>query len=93
MVLVRGTEAQAQALKGQTAKFMAEHMRLVLSPEKTHITHVDDGFDLLGFRILRAPWRGNKRIAYTFPSTRAVRDVMHRIKTLTNRSTLNLSLD
>ena len=93
VVLVRGTEAQAQALKEQTAKFMAEHMRLVLSPEKTHITHVDDGFDLLGFRILRAPWRGNKRIAYTFPSTRAVRDVMHRIKTLTNRSTLNLSLD
>jgi hypothetical protein len=51
---------------------------LTLSPEKTHITHVDDGFDLLGFRIVRAPWRGTKRL----------REVMHRIKTLTNRSTL-----
>ena len=28
---------------------------LTLSPEKTHITHVDDGFDLLGFRIVRRP--------------------------------------
>ena len=93
VVLVRGTEAQAHAIKQQTAEFMAEQMRLTLSPEKTHITHVDDGFDLLGFRIVRAPWRGNKRVAYTFPSQRALRDVMHRIKTLTKRSTMNLSLD
>ncbi len=93
VVLVRGTEAQPMPIKEQTAEFMAEQMRLTLSPEKTHITHVDDGFDLLGFRIVRAPWQGNKRVAYAFPSKRALRDVIHRIKTLTNRSTLNLSLD
>jgi RNA-directed DNA polymerase len=93
VVLVRGTEAQAHAIKRQTAEFMAEQMRLTLSPEKTAITHVDDGFDLLGFRVKRGPWRANKRVAYTFPSHRALREVMHRIKTLTNRSTVNLSLD
>ena len=93
VVLVRGTETQAHQIKEQTAEFMREQMRLTLSPEKTHVTHVDDGFDLLGFRIVRAPWRGKKRVAYAFPSKRALRDVMHRIKTLTNRSTLNLSLD
>ena len=74
VVMVRGTEAQAHAIKQQTAEFMAEQMRLTLSPEKTHITHVDDGFDLLGFRIVRASWRGNKRVAYTFPSQRALRE-------------------
>ena len=58
VVLVRGTEAQALQVKEQTAVFMAEQMRLTLSPEKTVITHVDDGFDLLGFRVKRAPWRG-----------------------------------
>ena len=79
--------------KEQTAEFMREQMRLTLPPEKTHVTHVDDGFDLLGFRIVRAPWRGSKRVAYAFPSKRALREIMHRIKTLTNRSTLNLSLD
>jgi RNA-directed DNA polymerase len=57
------------------------------------ITHVDDGFDLLGFRIVRRPWRENKRVAITFPSQRAFREVMHRIKTLTTRSTRNRSLD
>jgi RNA-directed DNA polymerase len=92
VVLVRGTEAQAHQVKEQTAEFMREQMRLTLSPEKTAITHVDDGFELLGFRVKRAPWRGKKRVAYTFPSQRALRAVMHRIKTLTNRSTANLSL-
>ena len=57
VILVRGTKAQAQALKEQTAEFMREQMRLTLSPEKTHITHVDDGFDFLGFRIKRRPRR------------------------------------
>ncbi len=93
VVLVRGTEAQARAIKKQTAEFMAEQMRLTLSPEKTAITHVDDGFDLLGFRIVRKPWKATKRVAITFPCQRALREVMHRIKTLTDRSTLNLSLD
>ncbi len=93
VVLVRGTEAQAHALKEQTAKFMREHMRLTLSPEKTRVTHVDDGFDLLGFRIVRRPWRGSKRVAYTFPCERALRGVMHRIKTLTKPNTTSLSLD
>ena len=94
VILVRGTKAQAQAIKEQTTEFMAEHLRLTLSPEKTHITHVDDGFDLLGFRIVRKPWRTTgKHVAYTFPSERALREIMHRIKTLTSRSTTNLSLD
>jgi RNA-directed DNA polymerase len=93
VVLVRGTEAHVHAIKEQTAAFMAEQMRLTLSPEKTAITHVDDGFELLGFRVKRAPWQTKKRVAYTFPSQRALRAVMHRIKTLTNRSTVNLSLD
>ena len=44
---------------------MREQMRL--TPEKTRVTHVDDGFDLLGFRIVRRPWKQTKRVAYTFP--------------------------
>jgi RNA-directed DNA polymerase len=67
VVLVRGTEAQAHAIKQQTAEFLREHMRLTLSSEKTHVTHADDGFDLLGFRIKRRPWRaGNRHVAYSF---------------------------
>jgi RNA-directed DNA polymerase len=63
VVLVRGTEAQAHQIKKQTAEFMAEQMRLTLSPEKTHVTHVDDGFDLLGFRIKRRSWRSAGKLS------------------------------
>ena len=34
VVLVHGTEAHARAIKQQTAEFMAEQMRMTLSPEK-----------------------------------------------------------
>ena len=93
MVLVRGTEAQAHAAQEADGRVHGRADAIDALAEKTHITHVGDGFDLLGFRIGRAPWHGNKRVAYAFPSKRALRDVMYRIKTLTDRSTLNLSLD
>ena len=93
VILVRGTEAQAQAIKEQTAELMAEHMRLTLSPEKTAITHVDDGFDFLGFRIQRRPRPGRLPAAYSFPSKRAFREIKHRIKELTKHGKTSLSLD
>ena len=57
-MIVAGTRAQAEAIKNEAAEFMAERMRLTLSPEKTAITHVDAGFDFLGFRIKRVPRPG-----------------------------------
>ena len=94
VVLVRGTRAQAEVIKEQTAEFMAEHMRLTLSPEKTRITHVDDGFDYLGFRIQRLPRPGRAPVAYSFPNKQAVyKEIKHRIKELTRRDRTSLSLD
>ncbi len=93
LVLVAGTRAQAEAIKEETAKFMAEQLRLTLSPEKTSITHLDEGFDFLGWRVKRYHGPGRAPVAITFPSDRALRDIMHRIKKLTGRATTNLSLD
>ena len=93
LILVAGTRAQAEAIKKQTAEFMAEQMRLTLSPEKTAITHVDDGFDFLGWRVKRVPRPGRAPVAITFPSDRALGDIKHRIKTLTKSNMVNLSLD
>jgi RNA-directed DNA polymerase len=55
LVMVAGTRAQAEAIKKQTTEFMAEQMRLTLSPQKTAITHVDDGFDFLGWHVNACP--------------------------------------
>ena len=65
---------------------------LKLSPTKTRLTHIDDGFEFLGFRIVRKP-RGNKLpCVYTFVSNEALASVKRRVKALTSRSTIGLSL-
>jgi hypothetical protein len=93
VVLVHGTRAQAEAIKETAARLLRDQLRLTLSPEKTRITHVDDGFDFLGFRIVRLPRTGRAPAAFSFPSRPAVNRLRHRIKTLTGRSTTSLSLD
>jgi len=47
--LVHGTKAHAEALREEAARVLAP-IGLVLSEEKTRITHVDQGFDFLGVR-------------------------------------------
>jgi len=53
VVMCNGTKADAEALKGELHKFLADELKLTLSDEKTKITHVDDGFRFLGFDIRR----------------------------------------
>ena len=93
VVLVHGTRDQAQAIKDAAATLLRDQLRLTLSPEKTRITHVDDGFDFLGFRIVRLPRPGRAPAAFSFPSRRAVNGLRNRIKALTGRSTTSLTLD
>jgi RNA-directed DNA polymerase len=47
---VTATTAHAEALKEEIAEVLST-MGLRLSPEKTLITHIDDGLDFLGWRI------------------------------------------
>jgi RNA-directed DNA polymerase len=93
VILVRGTQAQAEFLKKQTAELMSNRLRLTLSPEKTRITHVEEGFDFLGFRIVRLPRPGRTPVAFSFPSKEAVNGIRRRIKELTGSNTTNLTLD
>lgn len=53
VVLCNGTRQQAEALKEELASFLSKGLRLKLSEEKTKITHLNDGFDFLGFRLQR----------------------------------------
>src|SRR5215208_1531329 len=76
VVLVHGTKAHAEALRDQAAAVLAP-MGLRLSPAKTRICHIDEGFDFLGFRIQRQPKRGSGKLTvYTYPTKKAVHSVM-----------------
>nr|HMQ39392.1 group II intron reverse transcriptase/maturase [Micropruina sp.] len=57
VVLVSGTREHAEAIKAEVAAVLSP-VGLSLSPEKTTVVHIDEGFDFLGFRIQRHPKRG-----------------------------------
>jgi RNA-directed DNA polymerase len=89
VVLVTGEQEQAQALRVEVATVLAP-MGLRLSPEKTQVVHIDNGFDFLGFNIRRMRKRGShKRYVYTRPSAKAIASIKERIRTLTYRHTLH----
>lgn len=91
VLMVKGTREHAEGLKAEIAALLASELSLTLSTVKTAVTHIDDGFDFLGFRIQRKV-RGRKTVVYTFPSPQAFTAVKRAVRALTRRSTLNLSL-
>lgn len=89
VVLVTGEQEHAEALLEQVADVLAP-MGLRLSPEKTRVVHIDDGFDFLGFTIRRMGKRGSgKSYVYTRPSNKAIAAIRDRVRTMTYRHTLH----
>lgn len=85
VVVVHGTQAHAEALRDEAAAVLAP-MGLRLSPAKTRIVHLDQGFDFLGFRIQRQPKRGSgKPTVYTYPTKAALASVKAKVRTATRQ--------
>ena len=61
VVLVHGIRDDAQILREDLANVLAP-LGLRLSPAKTHIVHMSDGFDFLGFHIRWKRKRGNGQV-------------------------------
>jgi len=91
VILVRGTRAQAEAIRDEAASLIEAELKMELSVEKTFITHVAEGFDFLGHHVRRVPWNG-KKVAWTFPSKKSLATIKLKIKSLTTGSTTYLSL-
>jgi hypothetical protein len=60
-LLVRGTKAQAEEVKQACKMFLRDELGLALSEEKTKVTHIQDGFDFLGYHIFRCNRTSNGR--------------------------------
>jgi len=86
VIMVAGTRDDAHALWSDVASVLAP-IGLRLSEEKTKISHIDEGFDFLGWHIQRRVWRGRagKRAIYTYPSKKALASVMAKVRSLTRR--------
>jgi len=92
VVLVSGTELEALAEKQELARYLRDELKLTLSPEKTHVTALTEGFVFLGHRVrLRWDDRWGFWPRIEIPKGRVL-DLRYRIKQMTNRGHLHLSL-
>jgi len=93
VVMVRGEKRHAEALREEVAAVLAP-LGLRLSPEKTRVVHLDEGFDFLSTHIRRQRKRGtSKYYVYTKPSKKAIQAIKDKVSSMTYRSTRNQELD
>ncbi|WP_425411716.1 reverse transcriptase domain-containing protein [Marinobacterium litorale] len=72
VVIVKGSKAEAEAIREECRKVLEDQLKLTLNMEKTKITHVNDGFVFLGHRIIRKRSRlGDMRVVSTIPRDKA----------------------
>lgn len=84
VIVVKGSKAQAEALKLEVADFLRNELKLELSWEKTHISHADDGVDFLGLNIRR--YRGGNRTpTLIMPAKRTQLKLLTKIREVTTR--------
>jgi hypothetical protein len=82
VILSNGTRAQAEAMREEVREFLATELHLTLSMEKTKITHLNDGFDFLGFRVQRAMGHNGMKTKVTI-SAKGVRRHLETIQKAT----------
>ncbi|MGD9919846.1 MAG: reverse transcriptase domain-containing protein [Pseudorhodoplanes sp.] len=92
IILVSGSRDTAIAEKAVLAEYLRQKTGLELSPEKTKITAMVDGFEFLGFYV---NMRWDRRYGYCprieVPKAQAI-DLRYRVKQLTVRNTTLCSL-
>lgn len=72
VLIVKGSKAQAEAIREECRQVLEESLKLRLNMDKTKITHVNDGFIFLGHRIIRKRSRyGDMRVVTTIPRDKA----------------------
>jgi RNA-directed DNA polymerase len=85
LLLTNGSKAEAYRLRGEFQQFLAEELKLELSVEKTHITHVNDGFDFLGFHVRRYVSGHDRPKMLVTPSHKAKERLKAKVKEMTSR--------
>jgi RNA-directed DNA polymerase len=72
VLIVKGTKQDAELIRDECRQLLEGQLKLTLNMEKTHITHVNDGFVFLGHRIIRKRGpHGNMRVVTSIPKAKA----------------------
>jgi group II intron reverse transcriptase/maturase len=85
LLLTNGGKAEANRLKEEFKTFLAEELKLELSPEKTRITHVNQGFDFLGFHVQRYVKSNDRPKMLVTPAQENIKKLKLKVKEMTRR--------
>jgi RNA-directed DNA polymerase len=85
LLLTNGSKEEAYRLRDEFQSFLATELKLELSVEKTHVTHVNDGFDFLGFHIRRYVSQDDRPKLLVMPSDKAQMRLKAKVKEMTAR--------
>lgn len=77
--IIRGSKQLAEGLRSEIGEFLQRECGLQLSEEKTHITHVRDGFDFLGFHLECGIGKRGKLIAKIKIGQKAIRALKEKL--------------
>ena len=86
IVLRNLPKTRAEEIKEDLTRWLWDNLRLILSPEKTAITHITDGFTFLGYRMMARKRLPNRtpRVKMVIPYD-SVRRTMEQVNELCQR--------
>src|SRR5262245_30483030 len=90
VVFCNGSKAEALAMK-EELKGVLSHMGLTLSEEKTKVTHITEGFDFLGYRIIRSMGTSGKMVPKVLIPHKAIKQFQYKVRGMLGPRTTNES--
>jgi RNA-directed DNA polymerase len=88
VVLCNGTKAQALAMK-EELKGVLKEIKLELSEEKTKVTQITEGFDFLGYRIIRSIGTSGRMVPKVLIPEKAIKRFRQEVKRKLSPSSTN----
>ena len=85
LLLTNGGKEDAYRLRDAFQTFLTEALKRELAVEKTHVTHVNDGFNFLGFHVRRYVCGVDRPKLLVTPSDKAQQRLKATIKEMTAR--------
>jgi RNA-directed DNA polymerase len=79
VVIHNGTKAEAQTIKEELGELL-DTMGLTLSEEKTKVTHITEGFDFLGYRVIRSIGTSGKMVPKVLIPEKAMERFRHKVR-------------
>ena len=88
ILLCNGSKTEAEKIREEAKQILWDKLQLELSLEKTHITHVTDGFDFLGYHLEWKLPKDQKPWLRVTPTQKSIERFKRTLKEQTRRSTL-----